>query len=250
MRGSTGRSAGASGRGGFNSTTTFGSAFHPETTINYEVGFKTRLADRRVTFNGAAFFIDYSDQQFYILDATTAAQGVFNGESSEVKGFELELVAQATEHLELSASVGYTDGKLTEFGELPPDLSGFPEPDPSVLNGNTLPYTNRYTVNLAAQYSLPISSRWNLVARADYVRRGVTYFHLDNVDKQVPYGILDLRLTLQGDQWAVIGYVRNATDEDYAVTYYDEVWTGLFSGTDVFNPSTPRHWGFEARYRF
>lgn len=236
--------------GGFNSTTTFGSAFQPETIVNYEIGFKTRLADRRVTFNGAVFYIDYSDQQFYVLDAGTAAQGVFNGESSEVKGFELELVAQPTERLELSASVGYSDGKLKEFGELPPDVSGFPVPDPSVLNGNTLPYTNRYTVNLAAQYSLPVSSRWNLVARADYVRRGVTYFHLDNVDKQDPYGILDLRLTLQGDKWAVIGYVRNATDEDYAVTYYDEVWTGLFTGTDVFNPSTPRHWGFEARYRF
>jgi iron complex outermembrane receptor protein len=62
-----------------------------EQVTSYEVGAKTRLWDRRVTLNMAAFYYDYRNQQFINVDPTTAAQTLLNIPKSRIYGAEAEL---------------------------------------------------------------------------------------------------------------------------------------------------------------
>ncbi len=93
--------------------------YNPEFVDNFELGFKTEWANRRVRLNGALFMMDYKDKQEEIGLRSTGATGqrisVFNAATATMKGLELELQAQATSHLSLRANVGYLDSKYDEF---------------------------------------------------------------------------------------------------------------------------------------
>ena len=67
----------------------------------------------RLTLNAAAFFIKWKDIQQQIL-LTCGFQYRANAGGAESKGGELEVRAKATEHLELSAGLGYQNAKITQ----------------------------------------------------------------------------------------------------------------------------------------
>jgi len=232
--------------GGFNPPNTIQQAYSSETLDSFELGFKADLADGRVRMNGAAFYIDYSDQQFFLLEVTPEGglvQLLANGDTSEAKGFELEVAAQVTEGLSVAAGFGYTDGKINDFGT----AANFPG-GTDRFDGKTLPNTSKYSLNLAVQYVYPLTGEMDLVARADYKRQGKTYWALDNVDIEPAYDIVDLRLGVETDDWRVTGYVKNAFDEDYVVQSFIKEFSGFV--TDTAWPSKPVSWGVEAAYRF
>ncbi|MBA4761826.1 TonB-dependent receptor [Sphingomonas sp.] len=87
-------------------------SYDPEFVISYEAGLKTQLFDRRLTFNLAAFRIDYSD-----IQVTATTQGlagfVLNLADARFTGFEAEARAVIGGGFTLTASAGYTDKKLT-----------------------------------------------------------------------------------------------------------------------------------------
>ncbi len=43
--------------------------YHPDTTTNYEVGIRSQWLDRRLTFNGALYYIDWKDPQLASVTA-------------------------------------------------------------------------------------------------------------------------------------------------------------------------------------
>jgi len=64
--------------------------FDAEVSTNYEVGFKSTLADGRLIANGSLYFIDYEDQQFFaFFDAFTSA--IVNADATDIYGVEFEL---------------------------------------------------------------------------------------------------------------------------------------------------------------
>lgn len=89
-----------------------GFAFKPETVIQYEVGAKADLLDRRLRLNVAAFHTDYSDLQvasFYQVPGTANfAYYIKNVADADIDGFEVELTAMPVDGLTLSANYGYT----------------------------------------------------------------------------------------------------------------------------------------------
>ena len=80
---------------------------------SYEFGFKSTLADNRVTLNGAVYFIQWSDVR-QINRLACGFQYFYNAGEAESKGFELELLAAPIQGLTLSAGVGYTDAEFTD----------------------------------------------------------------------------------------------------------------------------------------
>jgi iron complex outermembrane receptor protein len=80
-----------------------------ETVDAVEVGFKSELFDRRLRLNGAAFYYDYSDQQFLDIDPATAAQRLINIDSSTIYGLELELTALLTDRWTVRSGLGLLD---------------------------------------------------------------------------------------------------------------------------------------------
>src|SRR6202044_3407618 len=88
--------------------------YGPSTTVNYELGFKSRLLDRRLSIDADVFYIDWSKIQltgiFYPLETTY----FFNGGKARSDGTEIAIEFKPVEDLTISATAAYIDAELTE----------------------------------------------------------------------------------------------------------------------------------------
>ena len=109
--------------GGFNGRPTTVTAatipYDPETVDNFEVGFKSELFDNRVRLNGSVFFMKYDDKQEDVDVPAPGGTGrenrTLNASSAELAGVELDMTAVVSQHLTLSANVGYLDARYKDF---------------------------------------------------------------------------------------------------------------------------------------
>jgi iron complex outermembrane receptor protein len=107
--------------GGFNNLapgSNFEPGFDKESLISYEAGLKASAYDGRLRAGMSLFFIDYTDQQYFLFDQT-GTQANINVPKSEIAGGELELTAQATDSLLLNLGVGFTDSEIVEYEDIP-----------------------------------------------------------------------------------------------------------------------------------
>ena len=97
--------------------------YGPEFVTNYEVGFKSTLADGAVRIAAAIFFMDYTDKQEAIeVDNADGQLGpdpnleyTQNASSVDIKGIELELRASPWDGGFLSLDVGWLDMEYADF---------------------------------------------------------------------------------------------------------------------------------------
>ncbi len=129
--------------------------YGPDETTNYEIGFKTQWLNRKLTLNGAAYFIDWTDPQ---LTSATQAGNLpitINGGGAETKGFELSMAWKITPELSIGGNYAYTDATLTA---LTPNLirytqgPGFPSLYQDGMAGDRLPGSPEHMGNLFADY--------------------------------------------------------------------------------------------------
>ena len=201
-----------------------GNLTNPEETKNYEFGLKTNLFDGRVSFNGAVFYIDYSNQQLTSVTSQPPFRLTTNIPESDVLGFEIETSMRVTEALGLSAGVGYLD---TEISEINRKLDAVP----------------KVTANVAVDYVhalgnyLEIFGRFNWRHQGSFILRS-GLFNIHAVD------LLDIRLGLRKDNWSVTGFAKNILDEQFATDATD------FGIAFVRSYSPPSSLGVELGYRF
>ncbi len=232
--------------GGFNTLANdpavqFGPQFDSEKLQNYELGFKYATADNRYVVNAALFYIDYTDQQFFLFDPF-GSQALINAAESEILGGELEATMRPSPGLLFALAYGFTDSEIENIEQVP----GLTVPIDEIL-GNSVPNAPVYTWNVTAQYTHPVGSvEW--FGRLDFERRGTTYFTIDNENFQEPYNIVDYRLGVSGDKWTVTAFVDNLFNEEWIEYYFSRRFIGL--RTDIAWPSPPRRFGLEATYRF
>lgn len=100
-------------------STTF-SAFDEDEIESWEVGFKSQLFDRRLTFNAAAFHNTIKGQQISIQEqplTNVALTNVINSVlDRKIKGFELELTANLLPGLTVSGAYTYLKSNRILFG--------------------------------------------------------------------------------------------------------------------------------------
>ena len=192
--------------------------FGSDSVNNYEIGLKNTLMDRRLVFNAAAFFMDWTDIQ--VVRRAIAPGGLQfayrgNGGAAEVTGLEVELQAYPSDALQLGATVGYTKAELTE--DLPVATDG--------LAGDELPYVPEYSFSLTGRYEFPAFTSLggtgfiggDLTFQDDQVNRlrptDPTYREIDS------YSVANLRIGVDGDSWSAIAGVNNLFDEDETTAY-------------------------------
>jgi iron complex outermembrane receptor protein len=222
------------------------SAFEPEFLWTYELGVKSDWLDNRLRLNGAIFFTDYKDMQFQVIQGDPATgvpiTVVDNAAQSEVRGFELDLVAVPATGLTLTASVGYLDAEYTEL-------------DPTsilpISVDNKFVKTPKWSTTLSGEYALPIKDWGELRWRLDYSHKSEIHHDAANslIVVQDGYGVLNARLTFDSadGNWAVSLFGTNLTDERY-----------LMGGTDFLNVlgfaemqyARPREWGVSLKFNF
>jgi iron complex outermembrane receptor protein len=180
-----------------------GQSFAPDSLINYEVGLKTSVLDRRLSFDLSLFYINWKDIQI-----RTSSGGFFfigNAGTAVSKGGELSINARPTAGLSLNVNVGYTDARLAS------DALGI-----GGRNGDILPNVPKWTLGGAVDYSFPLAEKLEgslgLSFRviddrlADFNRNFAPRYSADG------YGTLDLRAGLKFEKFNVDLFARNVTD--------------------------------------
>lgn len=201
----------------------------PESTDNYEVGFKSTLAEGHLLFNGAIFHIDYSNQQ----SSTTIAEPPFRVAvtipDTNIDGLEFETIWVATEKLRFGASIGYLKAK--------------------VADGTTSPFTSDWTGNFNATFEQPLTGDLDLVLRGDYRYQGNTYVPQSGAPTPgffvSPQHLLNLRAGVEGEVWRLTAYVNNAFNERYPLD-----GGALVAGGVVRSQNVPRTYGAELIFNF
>ena len=126
--------------------------YGPETVDSYELGAKTAFFDRRLLFNVAAFYADYSN-----LQQTTTIPGgptgnetiVSNVGSAKIKGIEADLTARPVRPLRITAGLGYLDSRFNNF------LTRTNATTLTDYSANDLIYNPSVTANFNSTYTIP-----------------------------------------------------------------------------------------------
>jgi len=235
--------------GGFNQTGVgaagipgIGDLFDQETANTFEVGAKGQFLDRRLTTSANLYYTRAKGSYFFVFDPTTSTQNLGNLGRVDYRGLELETSARATDHLDLYLRVGVTDSDIKESTRAATDV------------GNQAPLVSKYTVNLGAQFRHPLGGGPGLqgVIRADFQRIGPTYWYPDNFTRRDPVDLLNLRVGVESDRWALIAWAKNLFDEEYNAEWSPGPMgfpNPGYVNNFVFK-AMPLVWGVDFTYRF
>ncbi|MBS0420314.1 MAG: TonB-dependent receptor [Proteobacteria bacterium] len=201
--------------------------FNAEVADTWELGAKSQFLQRRLNANLSVFHTKSRNGYFFYFDATTSTQNLGNLDAT-YKGVELELTARATDHLDLYANFGYTDGKITGME------------DPKVV-GNKPPLLTKNTVGAGFQYRQRLVEGINGTLRLDFQEIGRTWWDPYNVTSRDPVNLLDLRAGFEGDRWTVTAWSKNLTNK---------IYNAEFSAGGFLWRALPRRYGVDFTYKF
>jgi len=231
--------------GGFNNLapgSNFLPGFDKESLVSYEAGLKTTAFAGRMRSALSLFYIDYSDQQFFLFDQT-GTQANINVGKSEIMGGELEITAMPSETFLINFGLGFTDSEIKEYEDIP----GVLVPASEIL-GREVPGAPVWSLNVDLQHTMPLSSTLDLVSRLDYEHRDKTYWTLDNLDTQSAYDLTNLSIALENERWRARLFVNNLFDEEYIEWFFAARFIGL--PADIAWPSKPRQVGLEFAFNY
>ena len=225
--------------GAFNTLLYTTPSVSPEVLDATEVGLKSEFFDRRVRFNAAAFYYDYSNLQ--VLQTVPGGAYAINAGRAHIKGIDMDLTVIPVRNLTLSAGMAIMGGHYTSF---PNGQLKTPSPGngniitPADLAGNDTIRTPDLTFNLGADYAIESAiGKW--VISANYAYNDGYYWEPDNRLRQPHYGLLNAGLSwtsvsgnLSARMWA-----KNLTNA-YYYSFGDESPFG-----DVISPAEPRTYG-------
>lgn len=201
--------------GGYDRISSAPGPYDTEYLWSYEVGVKSEWLNRTLTFNAAAFYIDWTDQQVKEMILPGVIQTTNAGEAHS-KGFEIEASWRPVSGLELGGFLGVTHGEYDEFIYFNNGQD---------LAGNKLVNTPEMTAGLSAQYRWPIIGTALFgVARADYLYTGAQYFDPENILEQKGYSIVNARIGVETEKFSAMLFAKNLFDEDYRVFGYRDFY--------------------------
>lgn len=222
--------------------------YDPEEAVNYEIGAKTQLFDRRLLMNTSVFYTDYRDLQvtrfFQPVGRTFGEFITENAGRARSEGVEIELTALPFDGVEIGASYAYLDARFTKFTGLPSTIGT------GSFTGKRLRQAPEHSVNAYAQYSFELGELGQLSAKVDYRYQDLSYYDPDNNPIAVipAYSLWNARLawTSQDDRWEIAGWVRNLADEEYRTHVYSQRDSRIAFATF----GAPRTYGVTAMFSY
>ena len=214
----------------------------PETVDSFEVGYKSTFFDRRLRLNGALFYSRYKDMQIPTYGQGESLVVLRNAAEAEIYGLDLD------GELVINSDLSFTGGLELLHSE----YSSFPDSQVSIpaaaggnvitvgdATGNRTMLTPKVMAFLSANWHLPVEAV-RLDANLTYSYNGGWYADPDNRLRQKSFNQVNAKLawTLPGDQWKLIVWGRNLTDEVFA-----QWLSGSPATTDVYTASAPRTYG-------
>ena len=251
--------------------------YAPETLLNYELGAKTSWLNDRLRLNGAYFHMLYQDRITTLLipDPGNPAnpQGtrnvIVNIGEAKVDGLELELTAQLTEGLTLSAAYTYLDPRFTD-SEVPNTSAlgvagsgncrigtvGAVQVCFTNTNGKQLEQSAKHALSTTLNYRKPIANDWTLSSELSAQYRSKRFVSPDNLIWTPAYTNVDARLGFNNDKYNVLLYVTNLFDYDKPVSAqsYGDPFIAFPTAPPVLAyttyPADPRQYGLRLAIKF
>ena len=234
--------------------------YDPDFVTNYEIGWKSLLADGRVRFNGAVYVIDWDNFQFGFLDFTvsnlTIVQNVGN---SQTKGVEWDLTYAANDNNTLTFSGSYNKAELeTDYWRLDDErLAGAP---PNAPAGTPMPYVPELQLTGIWRSNFEVAAMpAYFQAAASYT--GARWNDLDTLNvparqEMDAYTLLHLSAGIENESWSLGLFINNATDERAEIDIFDPGYGTAIPGyvppghawTTMTN--RPRSYGIRFSQRF
>jgi iron complex outermembrane receptor protein len=239
--------------------------YRKEVSSAFEAGIKGNVAGGAVTFDLAGYYTRIDDMQFFefFVGGFGLLRVVSNIDEVEVYGAELNVTAEILDGWTVYGAANVTESEILENASRP------------VTVGNKSPYTADYTLNFGTQLDLPVTSGIDFVTRADYRITGPTWFHTlqddtnptlfsgllpgsalalpgfvgdadYSVSQRDEFGVMDLRIGIEGERWSVIAYAENLFNEKYL----NEVITAVEFGGSFISPGGRQRFGVELGYKF
>ena len=231
--------------------------FRKEKSSAFEGGFKAKLFDDVLSLNGAVYYTEVTDMQFFEFFAGPFGilRVVSNIDRVDILGFEADAKVSPIAGIDLFGSVNITDSEIKRNASRPDTV------------GNKSPYTADYTINLGMQATQPFKGTVDAIFRADYRITGPTWFStvqdqeirtlfdlffpgLGTADfsrtERDAYGVFNARVGLQGEHWSATLYADNLFNENYLA----EVIPAPEFGGSFVSPGARRTIGVEVGFEF
>lgn len=183
--------------------------YESDSTMNYEIGFRTTLPDRSLSIDIAAYRIDWTDIQIITLVPLNNTIIGVTGNAGEARsqGVEFAVTARPSDRLTFAVNGAYTDAKLLENA---PGIGG--------AKDDKLAFVPDLTLTLDGEYRLPLGSDAEgfFGFTAAYVGERFTGFGTSiTTTPHIPlpdYTTLSLRAGADIGKIRVEAFARNITD--------------------------------------
>jgi iron complex outermembrane receptor protein len=237
----------------------------PEYLNSYELGWKQQLGGR-FQLNTALFFYDYKDFQAPLSVQLPGGGGLFFATQfvnldAESKGVEVETIWSPVDAMRLFINASYVDSEITrgccfqdtsDPGAVAPGARPVGAGGAQTLVGNNLPNSPEVKYTIGTNYT------WTWGAGA--LTLGGTYSYTDDLQSNVfsnpivsapSNEIADFRLLWNDakDRYSIIGFVKNAFDEEGFIRSSAGSPTAVGPRRSV-GLIYPRTYGAEVQFRF
>jgi iron complex outermembrane receptor protein len=254
-------------RGGANSVPLTGifrespllATYTSDTVNNYEVGMKGRFSNG-FSYSAALFDMRWDKPQIS-ASLPSGNLAVYNGNTAESKGIELEMSGPLlAPGLTYTIGGAYTDAKLTSSFSLPANNGQDTGTIvPGLITGTAgqqLPGSPKVALSGTIVYARALAPgyNWDLSLHGTY--SSVVPLYLSETQGQFktpPFGLLNLDTNIRHNRWRVGAYVKNLADRRVALvpSVVPAYLTGAaqeLATTELINP--PREIGLRAGYQF
>lgn len=216
--------------------------FEEETSLNYELGIKSKFWDGKATANVSIYHTELDDFQDRSFDGISFLTR--NAGKRTQEGFEADFVLNPVDSLMIFGGISYLDAEFDTFDSASPPVGGT---TPQDLSGRTPHFSPEWQGSLVAEWRAAMGSgglEWFL--RPEYTYIGEQNIgantNLNPQSIQDGYALLNLRFGLAAadGRWQVTAYGKNLSDEGYCEVNYDQPLGGPFGGIDPVANTVPQ----------
>lgn len=205
-----------------NQLTANNTSYKPETSIDFETGFKyhgTIRSEHKIDAYLSTFYIDTRNQQITIFPpGQTTGRMMANVGQSRSFGVETQF-NYSYRDLRVNASYGYTNAKFIKYDDGQNDYSG-----------NYIPYSPENTLYLRAEYRFAVNHRSlrGISIAADWNAIGKIRWNESNTLSQPIYGLLGADVVLDFNKFDIFLRTDNLTGKTYDTFYFKSMGNEFF----------------------
>lgn len=217
--------------------------YKPEELTAYTIGNKNRFLDQRLQFNVEAYYYDYSNYQISARDLRSSLNIIYNAQSAQVYGAQIDTLYLVTDNDRVSADLGLLHAEANKL-ILPASAGG------ANLSGYQLPDSPDLTVSASYEHDWELASGGLIsgkVSESFIGQRWSAYNHPTGT--HLPsYHKTDVSLTYTpaSGKWSIQAWARNLENE----AVWDSAVSSNLPGPAAGFIQAPRTYGMRLTANF